>query len=81
MGGGKVSKSNFSRGFKIEKVELTNQRKHYDEHLMQTTNEIQFRDSKTAKTRKYAQYLNSVNPLTQPKVSLDKPTRRHYHVS
>jgi hypothetical protein len=79
-GGGKVAKSNFLRGFKVDNVELGDQRKHYGRHLEKTTAEIKFRDSKTAKTRKYAQYLNCVNPINEPKVSLDEPTRRHYKV-
>ena len=81
VNGGKVLVSNFSKGFKIDNVALEKQRKHYANHLQQTTKEIQFRDSKTAKSRKYAKYLNCVNPITAPKFSLDKATRRHYHVS
>ena len=80
VGGGKVSESNFNSGFKIDQIELSKQRKHYGDHLKWTTNEIEFRDSKTAKSRKYAQYLNCTNPITSPKISLDGPTRRHYHV-
>lgn len=54
-------------------MELTNQKKHYGTHLSRTTKEIKFRDSKTAKSRKYAQYLNCTNPVVSPKLSLGWP--------
>ena len=79
--GGQVAKSNFSRGFQVHKVELVDQRKHYGDHLERTTTEHQFRDTKTAKSRRLAQYLNCVDPINKPKVSLDEPTRRHYKVN
>ena len=80
MSGSRLTENNFSGGFKVDKVELAAQRKHYANHLERTTAEHKFRDSKTAKSRKYAQYLNCTDTVRKPKFSLEKKYRKTYHV-
>ncbi len=53
---------------------------HYDKHLERTSKEYKFRDTKTAKSRKYAQYLNCTNPVATPKIHFQKPMKKYYHV-
>jgi len=77
LNGNRTSVSNFNKGFKVDRVELTAQRKHYGKHLARTSKEIKFRDSKTAKTRKYAQYLNCTNPVAAPKIHFQKPMKKY----
>lgn len=78
--GNLTSASHFSGAFRVDCVELFRQRKHYDNHLARTSKEHKFRDSKTQRSRKYAQYLNCTNPVAKPKIHFQKPMRKYYHV-